>query len=613
MLLAFAPLLVASMAFAETRAEYDAVVASAQAKVSAAQEALSRAQEAYNSAVGAGVSLDSQIAQAEQALGVAQAAYDQSQIPDPAWTRPLKEEIYTVSVPYTVQVPYTVIEQTTSQVSRTIQVPHTETVTTTSQVARTTYVTSGGITAEMYNRRGYNQAPPLPYAGETPVLTTTVPNIDFQWGGGYILQEGNVWYGEDVVVKFTGNLLFPADGQYQFYAPADDGVIFDLAGMRLISDWVDKGGGGSVTQPVNIMGGVLYPFTLYYYENGGGAWVQLNAKLVSDANFQVVPAAWLGTQVTETTTYEDVTTTSEVIVYTEEVVIDTVITDVEVTLFRDEVAYREEERIRLVPDEDAEHPKIKNPDLLPAISDAQSNLNNLKSSKAQNSGIIEAASADVSTKQQELNVAQQELEAIPPFREPTPTPTETESPSPEPTETEPEPLPEPEQTETPKPEPEPELRVEEAVSEIQNLVEVAPEELTDAQAEQLVAAALVVFETAEQGSPAYEQALEALAVAAIADDPQLPAELAAIPGAEAVLETFNAIGNVGADMSPEVREEAEQTVIASVIATGAAVNATVAAATTAAATTTSSSGGSSGGGGGASGSSSGGRTNRKVN
>ena len=52
--------------------------------------------------------------------------------------------------------------------------------------------------------------------------------------------------------------------------------------------------------------------------------------------------------------------------------------------------------------------------------------------------------------------------------------------------------------------------------------------------------------------------------------------------ATAVLESFNALGNVGADMAPQVREDAEKTVIASVIATGAAVQATVGAATAAA-------------------------------
>ena len=202
---------------------------------------------------------------------------------------------------------------------------------------------------------------------------------------------------------------------------------------------------------------------------------------------------------------------------------------------------------------------------------------------------------------------------VPSEGEPTPTPTETEEPVEEPTEVEPEPLPEPEQTETTEPKPEPELRLEEeAVEEIENLIETAPEDLTDAQVEQLVEAALVVFETAEQGSPAYEQALEALTVAAEADDPEISAELAAIPllgdVAGAALEVFNNLGNVGADMAPAVREEAEKTVIASVIATGAAVNA-VAAAATAASTTTSTGSGSSGSSGGASGSSSG--TRRK--
>lgn len=170
---------------------------------------------------------------------------------------------------------------------------------------------------------------------------------------------------------------------------------------------------------------------------------------------------------------------------------------------------------------------------------------------------------------------------VPSEGEPTPSPSPTETIVEKPTEVKPEPLPEPEQTETPKPEPKPELRIDEAVSEIENLVEIAPENLTEAQVEQLVEAALVVFETAKQGSPEYQQALEALAVAAEADDPELPAELAAIPGAAAVLEAFNNLGNVGADMSPQVREEAEKTVIASVIAAGAAVNAVSAAAASA--------------------------------
>ena len=182
---------------------------------------------------------------------------------------------------------------------------------------------------------------------------------------------------------------------------------------------------------------------------------------------------------------------------------------------------------------------------------------------------------------------------IPPTEEPTPTPTQSEEPTEESATPEPQPSPEPEPSQTPEPEPELELPVD--------VKTIDPESLSDDEIEELVAAADAILATAEQGSPEYEQALEALAVAAEADDPELPAELAAIPGAAAVLEVFNNLGNVGADMAPAVREEAEKTVIASVIATGAAVNATVAAATTAAASTSSTSsstgsGGSSGGG-----------------
>jgi hypothetical protein len=176
---------------------------------------------------------------------------------------------------------------------------------------------------------------------------------------------------------------------------------------------------------------------------------------------------------------------------------------------------------------------------------------------------------------------------IPPTEEPAPTPETPEEPVEEPTENVVDETPDPEPTETPEPT-EPELPVteEEAVAEIEALAEIAPEDLTDAQIDQLVDAALVVFETAEQGSPEYEQALEALATAAEADDPEISSELAAIPllgdVAGAALEVLNDLGNVGADMSPEVREEAEQTVIASVIAVGAAISA-VSATTTAAA------------------------------
>lgn len=144
---------------------------------------------------------------------------------------------------------------------------------------------------------------------------------------------------------------------------------------------------------------------------------------------------------------------------------------------------------------------------------------------------------------------------VSPEEEPAPEPTPSEEPAEEPTENEPKPLPEPEPSSPSE--------------ELGELTEIAPDELTDEQVEQLVAAAEAILEVAEPGSEEYEQALDALMLAAQADDLELPTELAAIPllgdVAGAVLDIFNDLGNVGADMSPQVREKAEDIVVVSVI------------------------------------------------
>jgi hypothetical protein len=110
-----------------------------------------------------------------------------------------------------------------------------------------------------------------------------------------------------------------------------------------------------------------------------------------------------------------------------------------------------------------------------------------------------------------------------------------------------------------------------------DLEEIVATDLTEEQAEALIEAALETFETAEQGSPEYEQALEALFVAAQQDDIVLDESLAAIPLLGDVLggalDAINFLGNAGADMSPQVREQSEKTVIASVIVAQIALSA----------------------------------------
>lgn len=109
---------------------------------------------------------------------------------------------------------------------------------------------------------------------------------------------------------------------------------------------------------------------------------------------------------------------------------------------------------------------------------------------------------------------------------------------------------------------------------------INPQELTATQVVELKAAAVETLTTEPEGSPAYEQALEQLMVAAQADDIVVSEELASVPvvGAVAVgiTNAINALGNLGSDMSPAHREKAKKEIVAAVVATGAAVNAVAA-------------------------------------
>jgi hypothetical protein len=141
-----------------------------------------------------------------------------------------------------------------------------------------------GLTAEVYDVLGQNNAPVLP-EGAIPVLVTQVDNVDFNWGGGEILDSG---LREDVIIKLTGDFTPISTGTTYITAPADDGVKLYLDGVEYINDWYDKGGGGS-TADVPTTEGVPMVIEMWYYENGGGARVQL--LWFTDNGWEVIPAS----------------------------------------------------------------------------------------------------------------------------------------------------------------------------------------------------------------------------------------------------------------------------------------------------------------------------------
>jgi hypothetical protein len=169
---------------------------------------------------------------------------------------------------------------------------------------------------------------------------------------------------------------------------------------------------------------------------------------------------------------------------------------------------------------------------------------------------------------------------------PTPEPTPTPEPSPSPT---PEPSPEPTQAPAPAPEPVPEPAPPIKEPPVPT-PEPAPDPPTPApeapqKPEPAPEPPPVPTPAPEPPAPVVEPPTEVeqisiLAAAAVADDPQVSEELAAIPllgnAAVAVLEAFNALGNVGSDMLPEERKEAQQVVVSSVIVGQIATTASVA-------------------------------------
>jgi len=167
---------------------------------------------------------------------------------------------------------------------------------------------AGGVSVSVWdNNTGWNQynaSPPLPpttrLAGE---YTANDINSNFDAQPVFNLSD-------DFVVRFQGNITAPITGDVRFYAPADDGVKFYLSDALLINDWYDKGGGGSISPPVAMQAGISQPFTLWFYENGGGAWVQLY-WFIND-QWQIVPAsAFSLSPIEPTTTTDPVTTTTQ--------------------------------------------------------------------------------------------------------------------------------------------------------------------------------------------------------------------------------------------------------------------------------------------------------------
>jgi hypothetical protein len=121
------------------------------------------------------------------------------------------------------------------------------------------------------------------------LATGTLSILNYDWGGGLILNSGQY---DRVLVRISGYILWPGSGSktVQFYDRSDDGFHLTINNTVVINNWQEQGpsnynGSGSIT----LQGGQYYPVEIWWYENGGGAVLQLNWNIGS--GIVVIPSS----------------------------------------------------------------------------------------------------------------------------------------------------------------------------------------------------------------------------------------------------------------------------------------------------------------------------------
>jgi hypothetical protein len=373
-----------------------------------------------------------------------------------------------------------------------------------------------GLTAQVYNVQGQNASPYIPQ-GASPILTTNVPNIDFQWGSGSVLGGPS----EDVIVRFTGSIRSDSTQEISFLATADDGTRLYIDGVLVADDWVDKGGGGTTTDPISFTAGVPKTIELMYYENGGGANVFLYWD--QSGSMDIIPAEAFTSQAAP--------------------VVKTIGPPRNLTIFSNEtstiLSWEAPDTGNTQPERYAisfncsgcngwgiATGNVGGPNSLnTTITIDHSLLDGLMPAGTIWSFHIRSDNDTFSLYSENSNVVTGSTYVAPtPTPEPEPTPTPTPEPEPTPT-----PTPEPEPTPTPTPEPEPETTTVTTPTPEPGLVTVEPTGPTEAE----IAATTAALAAAQAAEAARIQAEMAALIAAQAAAAQAEAErIAALQAAE---------------------------------------------------------------------------------
>ncbi len=114
------------------------------------------------------------------------------------------------------------------------------------------------------------------------------PTVNFNYGTGSPASnmEGNTFS-----IRWEGSIKVPREGAYTFYTNSDDGVRLWVDGKQMIDNWTLHGPTEDIGMVV-LEPGQEYPIKLEYYENSGGAVIQLSWS-APGIEKQIIPEEYL--------------------------------------------------------------------------------------------------------------------------------------------------------------------------------------------------------------------------------------------------------------------------------------------------------------------------------
>lgn len=289
-----------TVAYADSTSDYNAKIAAAKAKIVDLQNQLTTAENTlkdWQTSSNGQASLinDAQTAQfeAQQALDTAKSNYDSNKVSYDAIVVSVNnaEDAVNLAVDAMNNAADNVDNRYTDyQNAQTA----TDNALTAMNVAQNNYdtnlipgsgQTTPGLVADVYTSIYQFGNPPTRSDNlYNKCKTTTVTNINTNWGGGDIMGCG----GDYIMIHYHGYITYPTDKKIYFYANADDGFFLSINNQTVINDWALKGCGANSTGVFSFKANVSYPVDAWFYEWGGGACATLMYQPLG-SQWSVVP------------------------------------------------------------------------------------------------------------------------------------------------------------------------------------------------------------------------------------------------------------------------------------------------------------------------------------